>query len=277
MGFPDEHDSGVSICEAGTSDAHKRRRIAMISLRILLTFVLGSVPTWAQSQDVSELLAKSAGAYAQVHDYVIEVKMTKAGRSLTAGAITGADFMPRGIVNQMLLARSGNSFRYEVKSELSGGMVWIDNGETTWQYFRDANKYTEQPSEKWPERADPGPGLAGFEWEFVLKFRELGGVASRATLVTDNIPSGAECPSASALVEIRVAVGAEPVTERLRIAKDTGLICGSVVSRLRHSRGTRSEYLTTNSWTYRQLSGPIDANLFRFAPPKNARKVQDLR
>ena len=112
MGFPDEHDSGVSICEAGTSDAHKRRRIAMISLRILLTFVLGSVPTWAQSQDVSELLAKSAGAYAQVHDHVIEVKMTRAGRSLTAGAITGADFMPRGIVNQMLLARSGNSFRY---------------------------------------------------------------------------------------------------------------------------------------------------------------------
>ena len=177
----------------------------------------------------------------------------------------------------MLLARSGNSFRYEVNSELSGGMIWIDNGGTTWQYFRDSNKYTEQPSEKWPERADPGPGLPGFEWEFVLKFRDLGGTASRATLVKDNIPPEAECPGASALVEIRIAVGPEPVTERLRIAKDTGLICGSVVNRVRRFRGTRSEYWTTNFWTYRQLSGPIDASLFRFVPPKKARKVKDLR
>ena len=249
----------------------------MISPIYLLTFVLGAVPAWAQSQDVSELLAKSAGAYARVHDYVIEVKMTGAGRSLTAGTITGADFMPGGIVNRVLLARSGNSFRYEVKSELSGGMIWIDNGETTWQYFRDSNKYTEQPSEKWPERADPGPGLPGFEWEFVLKFRDLGGTASRTTLVKDNIPPEAECPSASALVEIRVAVGAEPVTERLRIAKDSGLICGSVVNRVHRLRGTRNEYVTTNSWTYRQLSGPIDASLFRFVPPKKARKVQQFR
>ena len=111
----------------------------------------------------------------------------------------------------------------------------------------------------------------------MLKFRDLGGAASRATLVKDNIPPDAECPSASALVEIRVAAGVEPVTERLRIVKDTGLICGSVVNRVRRFRGTRSEYMTTNSFTYRQLSGPIDASLFRFVPPKKARKVQDFR
>ena len=249
----------------------------MISLIYLLTFVLGAAPGRAQSPDIGALLSKSAGAYARVHDYVIEVQMTRAGQSLTAGTTTGADFMPRGMVNRVLLARSGNSFRYEVKSELSGGIVWIDNGETTWQYYRDGNKYTEHPSEKWPERADPGPGLPGFEWEFVLKFRDLGGAASRATLVKDNIPPDAECPSASALVEIRVAAGVEPVTERLRIAKDTGLICGSVVNRVRRFRGTRTEVMTTNSFTYRQLSGPIDAGLFRFVPPKKARKVQDFR
>jgi hypothetical protein len=106
----------------------------MISLIYLLTFVVGSVPAWAQSQDVGGLLAKSAGAYARVHDYVIEVKETKAGQSLTAGTISGADFMPGGTVSRVLLARSGNSFRYEVNGG-SNGMVWIDNGETTWQYF----------------------------------------------------------------------------------------------------------------------------------------------
>jgi hypothetical protein len=73
-----------------------------------------------------------------------------------------------------------------------------------------------------------------------------------------------------------VAEGAEPVTERLRIANDTGLICGSVENRLRRLRGTRSEYTTTKSWTYWHLSGPIDASLFRFVPPKKARKIQDV-
>ena len=68
----------------------------MISPIYFLILVLGAVHAWAQSPDVSELLAKPAGAYARVHGYVIEVKMTKAARSLTAGTITGADSMPGG-------------------------------------------------------------------------------------------------------------------------------------------------------------------------------------
>ncbi len=153
----------------------------------ILTVVLPAA-LYAQSDRTTDLLQNVGATYAAVSAYVINVEQTRSGRGL-AGAGPGMDVAPPAghrILNRILIARSGEMFHYEISNPISA-LTWITNGEKTWTYSPELKEYTERDAESWPTRLGPGPGLPGLDWQYVSKFRALGGMAASAKLLKDDI------------------------------------------------------------------------------------------
>lgn len=229
----------------------------------------------AQQVDVRALFQKVASVYGATSGYVIRAQSSNTGRALSGGAGDPAFTRPPDPTaqNTVTLARSGKSMRYEAKSGVSGQtLIWITDSVTEWKYRPQQRQYTESTAMPWPAQAGPGPGLPGIDWTYFSKFRALPGVAQSATLVKTDTT----CNGPTALVEIRIPETTEPVTERLWIQMDTGLVCRSEIHRVSSGRGGVSSWDRITTWTYEQVGGTVDPGLLSFQPPKSAKLVKRL-
>lgn len=173
-------------------------------------------------------------------------------------------------VNRIVLARSGNSLRYELVNPASEVWQWTTNGKTTWCYRRDLNQYKQDDAEPWPVPLAPGNGLPGTEWKYFAKFLAIGDMADRARLVKDDIGPDKFCAGSSVMIDLTLAEGKEPAKEELRILNRTHLPCYLIVYRTRTSFNLPVDVKETITWRFRDRLDPI---LFVFAPKKHAERV----
>lgn len=218
--------------------------------------------------DVQGILEATAALYNRLGDYVLEVEFTREGHALGASG----DGL-RNPLNYVLLARSGKRVRYEAgQDRRKPGLIWFTDGVTTWRFSAERNRYTEAAAEAWPAVQGPGNDLPGLEWRYVRKFRTLPDMASRTKLILDGVPADKACAHPSVLLEIDITDNPDRAVERLRIDKETGLPCHSVLRVQRTGGGRASEYVTTTTYRLRPVDPAGDAHLFSFVPPKGARR-----
>ncbi len=279
-------------------------------LCLLLTFALIAQQQQPPNADIASVLQKVAGSYTAISDYVITVTQESyfgpspiRDDGVIAQTTGGADAMalpPHGgdhfnyqdttdpaqsapffydwpAPASMMLARSGRSFHFEgVVPNNKNKILWITNGQTTWHYGPRLQKYTELPARPWPERAGPGLGLPGLEWQYFTKFRALAGMANRARLVSTHVKSDEACPGPTTEIELQVGTVDQKKTERLRILNSNNLVCESKVE-YQTSKNHGQLVTVTTTWRYDQVSGLINPELFTFNPPKGAKRVASFQ
>jgi hypothetical protein len=239
-------------------------------MRLLLISIFTPFLLMGQAPALVSLLRKTGDKYTGLTAYSIEIQRTSSGHHLTAGSTPGIAPPPMKIT----LVRSGTLLRYDVSGP-NLSLIWLSDGQQTWEYIRDLNEYTYTPSSPWEDI--PDSGLQRMDWEYVSKFRALPGFAGRATLIQASVPADKECLSETFSVKINTGTPREPAWETLRIYTDSGLVCSSHAESTRTTLGTPSAFVTKTRWTYRQTGEPIDKSVFRFVPPRRARLVKQFR
>lgn len=235
--------------------------------RLIRIAFMVSVPVFAApSDDASTLLQRVASAYANVRDYVIDVDYWNYGAAL------GVQPRDRGSTQRITIARSGDKFAFRWRD---GGrdLIWNTDGLQELQYRADLKEYILKPAAPWPAMQGPGPGLPGIEWSYFARFRAIGGAIPNISAYRGTMKPDRTCPFPTAVVEIQLSEGKNPVKERLRVDAGTALICTMSSERVMEVRTSKHMQWREFHWTYRRTSGPVDEELFTCDPPGKAKAV----
>ena len=243
----------------------------MTPLAFLVATVTGVPAASAATGDgVVQLLSRVSATYRSLTTYVIEVE-----RSASAHTI-GTPAPERSFTTICLFTRLGFKIRYDV---IQGDprQTWVSDGRETWVYRADLNEYTVSPAAEWKDPPPADSSLPRREWDWISRFRALYAVADRATMVELETPSDSTCNGVTVRVNIDLGDRSATNRQQLRIYRDSGLVCESREQVTRAIGGTHALYSTNTHWIYKQITGPVDEQLFTFTPPKRAKLVPKFR
>jgi hypothetical protein len=247
-------------------------------MRIVLLALTSFAVAEGQSADLAAVLQAIDVRYGSMQQYLIEFQRLNlfARNQIRKDYVLKLDrkeFAPSinwGPAGGGILARSGNSFRYEASS-MGGSLVWVTDGQRTWKYKSPENRYSESDAQPWPTASAPGKGLPGIEWRYLMRFRGLAGVSRRVRLVDDNLHRTEFCAGASVLLEVGSTDHTGLPTEFVRVLMPSGFVCQSYTE----THTNVPDVWTVDTIVLRAHDFPkeVDPHLFIFIAPDRAKKV----
>jgi hypothetical protein len=96
-------------------------------------------------------------------------------------------------------------------------------------------------------------------------------------MIESERPSDSTCNGITGRVTIDLGDHSATNRQELRIYRESALVCESREQVTRAIGGTHALYSTTTHWVYKQITGPVDEQLFTFTPPKRAKLVRKFR
>ncbi len=171
----------------------------------------------------------------------------------------------------------GGRFRYDIEFFNAGasGIHWYSDGETTWVYDQPSRRYW-QPRQA-PRDISGVPLFDKLAFDYFTKFRSLAQVRD-AEIVKHSEVAASSGSVLCSVVKIHSAKGdPTPWSEVLWIDEARDLVMRSErYEEVSAGNFWHPAYYTTD-WVYRQISGPLDASLFTFVAPPDAKRIVKAR
>jgi cytochrome c biogenesis protein CcmG/thiol:disulfide interchange protein DsbE len=181
-------------------------------------------------------------------------------------------------IPQIMAEDKSGKFRVESKHPMMGSMRMSD-GKTTWEYAAMGHQYTEKPAGSGSDTAGDSPMMPA---NYVKQYQQLPQKAASARLLREETLSleGKEIKCAVLEVEFKGDPAAKPKQETpphtLWIDKERALVLQEMWDSKGDFMGVANQTRTTVVYKSIHIGTPATAGLFSFAPPPNAKQVDEL-